>query len=99
MGLGDGVNPVEYALDGGKFSGVNLLQASMGAHVPLQLIFGSNLKSKNPNHSLFQASNSQDFSIYHISTWKRKPTRPAIEPPYRWRDWAAKPDGITGDEP
>jgi type I restriction enzyme M protein len=22
---------------------------------------------------------------------------PAIEPPYRWRDWAAKPDGITGD--
>ncbi|OGP59321.1 MAG: SAM-dependent methyltransferase [Deltaproteobacteria bacterium RBG_13_61_14] len=23
--------------------------------------------------------------------------RPAIEPPYRWRDWAAKPDGITGD--
>lgn len=24
--------------------------------------------------------------------------RPAIEPPYRWRDWAAKADGITGDE-
>jgi len=24
--------------------------------------------------------------------------RPAIEPPYRWRDWAAKDDGITGDE-
>ncbi|HSH81749.1 MAG TPA: class I SAM-dependent DNA methyltransferase [Herpetosiphonaceae bacterium] len=24
--------------------------------------------------------------------------RPAIEPPYRWRDWAAQPDGITGDE-
>ncbi len=24
--------------------------------------------------------------------------RPAIEPPYRWRDWAAKPDGITVDE-
>jgi len=23
--------------------------------------------------------------------------RQAIEPPYRWRDWAAKPDGITGD--
>jgi hypothetical protein len=23
--------------------------------------------------------------------------RPAIEPPYRWRDWAAKADGITGD--
>src|ERR1041385_6658819 len=22
----------------------------------------------------------------------------AIEAPYRWRDWAAKPDGITGDE-
>lgn len=24
--------------------------------------------------------------------------QPVIEPPYRWRDWAAKPDGITGDE-
>src|SRR4030067_1149985 len=22
---------------------------------------------------------------------------PAIEPPYRWRDWAAPDDGITGD--
>jgi type I restriction enzyme M protein len=24
--------------------------------------------------------------------------RPAIEPPYRWRDWAVQEDGITGDE-
>jgi type I restriction enzyme M protein len=24
--------------------------------------------------------------------------RPALEPPYRWRDWAAKEVGITGDE-
>ncbi|TAK34375.1 MAG: SAM-dependent DNA methyltransferase [Chloroflexota bacterium] len=24
--------------------------------------------------------------------------RPAIDPPYRWRDWAAGEDGITGDE-
>ena len=24
--------------------------------------------------------------------------RPAIEPPYRWRDWAAVDSGITGDE-
>ena len=24
--------------------------------------------------------------------------RPALEPPYRWRDWAAKPEGVTGDE-
>jgi type I restriction enzyme M protein len=24
--------------------------------------------------------------------------RPAIEPPYRWRDWAAREDGVTGDE-
>ena len=23
--------------------------------------------------------------------------RPAIEPPYRWRDWAAQEDGVTGD--
>jgi type I restriction enzyme M protein len=27
-----------------------------------------------------------------------KKFKPAIEPPYRWRDWAAQPDGITGDE-
>lgn len=24
--------------------------------------------------------------------------RPAVEAPYRWRDWAANPQGITGDE-
>ncbi len=28
----------------------------------------------------------------------RKKFRAAIDPPYRWRDWAAKADGITGDE-
>jgi type I restriction enzyme M protein len=28
----------------------------------------------------------------------RKKFRPAIEHPYRWRDWAANPQGITGDE-
>jgi type I restriction enzyme M protein len=22
---------------------------------------------------------------------------PSLDPPYRWRDWAARPDGITGD--
>jgi type I restriction enzyme M protein len=27
-----------------------------------------------------------------------KKFRPAIEPPYRWRDWAAQEDGITGPE-
>jgi type I restriction enzyme M protein len=27
-----------------------------------------------------------------------KKFKPAVEAPYRWRDWAAKPDGITGDE-
>src|SRR5690242_14575217 len=27
-----------------------------------------------------------------------KKFRHAIEPPYRWRDWASKPDGITGPE-
>ncbi len=27
-----------------------------------------------------------------------KKFKPAIEPPYRWRDWAARSDGITGDE-
>src|SRR6266849_2926599 len=24
--------------------------------------------------------------------------QPAIEPPYRWRDWASKRDGMTGPE-
>jgi len=27
-----------------------------------------------------------------------KKFRRAIEPPYRWRDWAANPQGVTGDE-
>ncbi len=27
-----------------------------------------------------------------------KKFRPAIEPPYRWRDWAANQEGMTGDE-
>src|SRR6267378_2273853 len=27
-----------------------------------------------------------------------KKFKAAIETPYRWRDWAAQPDGITGDE-
>jgi type I restriction enzyme M protein len=29
---------------------------------------------------------------------KREKFRPTIAEPYRWRDWAAKEDGITGDE-
>lgn len=28
----------------------------------------------------------------------RKKYQPVIEPPYRWRDWAVKADGITGEE-
>jgi type I restriction enzyme M protein len=27
-----------------------------------------------------------------------KKFRPAVEPPYRWRDWATNPQGVTGDE-
>ncbi len=27
-----------------------------------------------------------------------KPYKPIIQPPYRWRDWAAKEDGISGDD-
>src|SRR5580704_10306836 len=27
-----------------------------------------------------------------------KKFKPAVEPPYRWRDWAAPADGITGDK-
>jgi len=32
------------------------------------------------------------------ATLAGKKFRPAVEPPYRWRDWAAKADGITGPE-
>jgi type I restriction enzyme M protein len=32
------------------------------------------------------------------ATLAGKRFRPAVEPPYRWRDWAAKPDGVTGPE-
>src|SRR5882724_5719500 len=32
------------------------------------------------------------------ATLSAKKFRPALEPPYRWRDWAANPQGITGDE-
>lgn len=32
------------------------------------------------------------------ATLEGKKFKPAIEHPYRWRDWAAKEDGITGDE-
>ncbi len=34
----------------------------------------------------------------HKAALAEEKFRPAIEPPYRWRDWAAKEDGITGDE-
>ena len=34
----------------------------------------------------------------HEATMKAKKFRPAIQPPYRWRDWAAREDGITGNE-
>lgn len=34
----------------------------------------------------------------HEARIAKKRFRPAIEPPYRWRDWAAKEDGITGPE-
>jgi len=32
------------------------------------------------------------------ATLAGKKFSPASKPPYRWRDWAGKPDGITGDE-
>jgi type I restriction enzyme M protein len=34
----------------------------------------------------------------HEAALAGKKFRPAMVPPYRWRDWAAKPDGMTGDE-
>ena len=32
------------------------------------------------------------------ATMKSERYRMAVEPPYRWRDWAAREDGITGPE-
>jgi type I restriction enzyme M protein len=32
------------------------------------------------------------------ATLAGKKFKPAIEPPYRWRDWASRDDGITGEE-
>ena len=32
------------------------------------------------------------------ATLAGKKFKAAIEPPYRWRDWAANPQGVTGDE-
>src|SRR5437867_2492541 len=29
---------------------------------------------------------------------RKERLRPTVDPPYRWRDWAAKEDGITGPE-
>jgi type I restriction enzyme M protein len=34
----------------------------------------------------------------HEAALAGKKFRPAIAPPYRWRDWAANPQGITGNE-
>ena len=31
-------------------------------------------------------------------SWPVRNIALSIEPPYRWRDWAAKPDGTTGEE-
>lgn len=41
-----------------------------------------------------------DLEIRHEeeSELDSKPYQPIIEAPYRWRDWAAREDGISGDE-
>jgi type I restriction enzyme M protein len=41
-----------------------------------------------------------DLEIVHAQEAELdgKPYEPIIEAPYRWRDWAAKADGISGDE-
>jgi hypothetical protein len=33
-----------------------------------------------------------------VITEADKRYQPIIEAPYRWRDWAAREDGLTGDE-
>lgn len=39
-----------------------------------------------------------EFQRDDEATLGGKKFRPAIESPYRWRDWAANPQGITGEE-
>jgi len=41
-----------------------------------------------------------DLELQREGEWQLagKKFRAAVESPYRWRDWAAKSDGITGDE-
>ncbi|MCZ2153404.1 MAG: type I restriction-modification system subunit M [Bryobacterales bacterium] len=41
-----------------------------------------------------------DLELVHEQKAKvaGKPHKPIIQPPYRWRDWAAKEEGITGDD-
>ena len=39
-----------------------------------------------------------EISAEEEAKLSRKKYQPVIEPPYRWRDWAVKADGITGDE-
>ena len=39
-----------------------------------------------------------EISAEEEAKLSRKKYQPVIEAPYRWRDWAAKADGITGEE-
>jgi type I restriction enzyme M protein len=39
-----------------------------------------------------------EFQREEESQLAGKKFKPAIEPPYRWRDWAANTQGVTGDE-
>jgi type I restriction enzyme M protein len=39
-----------------------------------------------------------EISAEEEAKLSRKKYQAVIEPPYRWRDWAVKPDGITGEE-
>jgi type I restriction enzyme M protein len=41
-----------------------------------------------------------DLELIHEQNAKMagRPHKPIVQPPYRWRDWAAKEDGITGDD-
>jgi type I restriction enzyme M protein len=40
----------------------------------------------------------QERSLEQAAELENKPYLPAIGAPYRWRDWAADPAGITGDQ-
>ena len=54
------------------------------------------MRSLLPSRATF--ADDLELQLEEEAKLSGKKFRPAIEPPYRWRDWAANPQGVTGDE-